>query len=114
MPKLEEEDLVVPVDAVISNEEAGVEEVIEPAGETEGGEASTAHCRTIRDTYVDYTRATLISYMIHWEACFSFVSNEVDSITVNLILIVMHTDAAYDGPKGFPHGFHCYEEKSYH
>ncbi len=19
--------------------------------------------------------------------------------------------AAYDGPKGFPHGFHCYEEK---
>jgi hypothetical protein len=37
--------------------------------------------------------------------------NEIDSITVNLILIVMHTDAAYDGPKGFPHGFHCYEEK---
>jgi hypothetical protein len=74
VPKLKEEDIVVPVDAVISNEEAGVEEdIIEPAVETEGGEASTAHCRTRRDTYLDYTRATLISYMIYWEACFSFV-----------------------------------------
>ncbi len=55
MPKLKEEDLVVPVDAVISNEEAAVEEDMkEPAGETEGGEASTAHCRTRRDTYLDY------------------------------------------------------------
>lgn len=74
VPKLKKEDLVVPVDAVMSNEEAAVEEdIIEPAGETEGGEASTAHCRTRRDTYLDYTQATLISYMIHWEACFSFV-----------------------------------------
>jgi hypothetical protein len=43
VPKLKEEDLVVPVDAVINNAEAAVEEdIIEPAGEAEGGEVPTA------------------------------------------------------------------------
>ncbi len=42
MPKLKEEDLVVPVDAVINNAEAAVEDIIEPAGEAEGGEVPTA------------------------------------------------------------------------